>query len=155
MVRGLALHQSLVSHASAFRLWVLCADDTTYDIIRRLDLPSVQPIALRELEEHDPELRLAKSNRSLIEYYFTCTPCLPLYVFAKAPEVELLTYLDADLYFFSNPAPIFDEMGARSIAIVEHRFPAALKRFEAAGRYNVGWLSFRRDDEGLRCLRTW
>jgi hypothetical protein len=76
-------------------------------------------------------------------------------VFDHVPEISLLTYLDADLYFFSKPDPIFEEIGDRSIAVVEHRFPARLRHFEAAGKYNVGWISFRRDDEGLECLRVW
>jgi hypothetical protein len=153
--RGLALYESLHQHCSRFRLWVLCMDAPSYDALTRLDLPNVRPMPVEMLEDADHELKRARDDRSLVEYYFTCTPCLPLFVFNHAPEVDLLTYLDADLFFFADPRPLFDEIGGHSVAVIEHRFPSHLKRLERAGRYNVGWVSFRRDEDGLACLRLW
>jgi hypothetical protein len=155
LARGIALAESLRRHCPRFRLWALCMDDRSYQALVELDLPNVRPISLAAFEADDAELLRAKANRSIVEYYFTCTPCLPLFVFAQTPEIELLTYLDADLFFFSNPARVFAEIRMHSIAIIEHRFPSNLKGFEAAGRYNVGWLSFRRDEQGLACLQSW
>jgi hypothetical protein len=71
------------------------------------------------------------------------------------PEVDIITYLDADLFFFSDPTPIYQEFGEKSILIVGHRFPPHLKKLEKHGIYNVGLLSFRKDNEGLRCLNWW
>ncbi|HAR41916.1 MAG TPA: hypothetical protein DCS07_04685 [Bdellovibrionales bacterium] len=67
----------------------------------------------------------------------------------------MLTYLDADLFFFSSPQHIFTEMGDASIAIIEHRFSLLARHLEKYGRYNVGWLSFRRDTTGIACLTRW
>ena len=100
-------------------------------------------------------LLAAKQNRSRVEYYFTCTPSLPLYILNHWPEVELITYLDADLFFFSDPTSLFDEIGDHSIAIIAHRFPPRMRHLEAHGFYNVGWLTFRRDEQGLQCLQVW
>jgi hypothetical protein len=69
--------------------------------------------------------------------------------------VDLITYLDADLFFFGDPAPIYDELGDRSIGIIGHRFPPSLIGLEQFGVYNVGWLSFRRSAQALACLRWW
>ena len=69
--------------------------------------------------------------------------------------MDLITYLDADLYFFADPAPLYEEIGDRSVAISAHRFPPELIAFEQFGIYNVGWLSFRRDESALSCLRWW
>jgi len=42
-----------------------------------------------------------------IEYYFTCTASFLDWVMEHDPSVEVLTYLDSDLFFFlSDPAPI-------------------------------------------------
>jgi hypothetical protein len=38
---------------------------------------------------------------------------------------------------------------------VPHRFPAASVGREKYGKYNVGWLTFRRDAQGLACLAWW
>jgi hypothetical protein len=153
--RGLALYRSLREHCPEFKLWVLCMDVETHEALTVLALPEVEPIALQDFEGGDAALLAAKGNRTRIEYYFTCTPALPLYVLNHWPAVDLITYLDADLYFFSSPAPLFEELGTGSIAIIGHRFPPQLRHMEKQGIYNVGWLSFRRDEQGLACLAWW
>jgi len=153
--RGLALYQSLIRHSPEFRLWVLCFDDSTYEILQKLSLPGISPVSLRDFEKDDPALAKAKSNRRKVEYYFTCTPSLPLYVLKNNPAVDLITYLDADLFFFSSPEPALQELGEGSISIIGHRFPSRLKEREQWGIYNVGFLSFRNNNEGLVCLRWW
>lgn len=155
LIKGLALYRSLVRHAMPFRLWVLCFDDLAYESLQRLDLPEVVPISLEDFEEGDEPLRQAKDNRSRVEYYFTCTPSLPLHILRNYPEADVITYLDADLFFFSDPFPIYQELDRGSVLIVEHRFPAHLRHLEALGIYNVGLLSFRKDEVGLQCLHWW
>ncbi len=153
--RGLALYRSLRRHCPSFKLWVLCMDRASYDVLSRLGLSDIHLIGLGEFERGDEPLLTAKQNRTLIEYYFTCTPSLPLYIFNTHPKVDIITYLDADLFFFEDPAPLFDELGHSSIAIVEHRFSPHLGDFECFGIYNVSWLSFRRDDRSFACLHWW
>jgi hypothetical protein len=153
--RGLALYESLQRHCPDFRWWALCLDQSSYELLESLRLPNVRAISLDQLEAHDPRLLVAKNNRTILEYYFTCTPALVLFVLQHAPDVNLITYLDADLFFFSDVAPLYEEIGDSSIAIIEHRFPPSLRALESAGRFNVGWLSFRRDDDALACLRQW
>src|SRR5262249_17989444 len=90
-----------------------------------------------------------------VEYYFTLTPCLPLHILKTAPDVLRLTYVDADLFFFADPQPIMDEIGDAAIGVIEHRFPDDLVDLERYGRFNVGWLTFRNNATGLRCLEVW
>jgi hypothetical protein len=153
--RGLALHASLARHCPAFTLWVLCMDGDTYDILTRMRRPGLEPIALEELEAYDRPLAAVKPQRERLEYYFTCTPSLPVFLFERRPEIDLLTYLDADLFFFDSPEPLFDEIGPASIAIIEHRFPPHLRDWERYGIYNVGWVSLRRDAAGQECSHWW
>ena len=157
LARGLALYESLRQHCRRpFVLWILCFDDETYDILARLNLPGVRLISQQAFEASDEALVRAKADRSRVEYYWTCTPSLPLYVLQHDPEVELITYLDADLCFYSDPRPIYDELGDGSILIVEHRFsPEYAHLATTSGIYNVGLLAFRSDEHGLACLRWW
>ncbi|MBI3600078.1 MAG: glycosyl transferase [Nitrospinae bacterium] len=155
LVKGLALYRSLVRHAMPFRLWVLCFDNPTYEILQKLSLPQVNPILLSDFEHGDEQLLKAKGNRLMIEYYFTCTSSLPLYIFKNYSDVDIITYIDADLFFFSKPSPIYEEMGGNSVLIIGHRFPSSLSHLKMYGIYNVGFLSFRRDDAGLACLSRW
>lgn len=153
--RALALHASLRRHGGEFRLWALCMDDASYQRLQELALPDVEPIRLGDFETGDIALAQARGNRSALEYYFTCTPTLPLYVMAHHPDVDLITYLDADLYFYSSPEPLFAELGEASIGIIPHRFSARVQDRERCGIFNVGWISFRRDAQGLACLHHW
>lgn len=155
LTRGLALFRSLKQHCPAFRLWVLCMDSICYDVLSQLGLSDIYLIALEDFERGDGELLRAKKNRTLIEYYFTCTPSLPLFILNNYPEVDLITYLDADLFFFADPAPIYEEMSDRAIAIIGHHFPPNLRHLEQYGIYNVGWLSFKRDAHAFVCLQWW
>jgi hypothetical protein len=128
----------------------------SHDALTTLGLRRVHVIALESFEKGDDDLLTAKRERTPIEYYFTCSPSLPLFILNHYPEVDVITYLDADLFFFADPAPIYDEFGDRSIGIVGHRFPPHLQSLEHySGIYNVGWMSFRRDANALACLRWW
>lgn len=153
--RGLALHDSLRQQCPEFTLWVLCLDSGAHDVLTELASDEIRPISCKDFLSGDDQLQAARLNRSLVEFYFTCSPSLLLYILRQEPEIEILTYLDADLYFFSSPEPIFEEMGDRSIAITPHRYPAELKHNNVYGLYNVGWLSFRRDEIAMACLNWW
>src|SRR5206468_9462932 len=124
-------------------------------VLARLALPGLHAIALEDFEKDDKELLAAKRTRTRIEYYFTCSPSLPLHILSHHPHVDVITYLDADLGFFADPRPLYEEIGDRSIAIIGHRFPPDLHEWVRYGIYNVGWLSFRRDRHAMACLGWW
>ena len=131
-------------------------DRTTKSILDRLALPDLLPIAVEELEEHDPELRAVKEDRTRVEYCWTATPSVALYCLERQPEIDLITYLDADIYFFSSARPLFHEMGDDAVMIVPHRYAPETAHLEAtSGAYNVELVSFRQDDDGLEALRWW
>lgn len=152
--KGLALHASLVRHNPTAKLWILCMDDYTKELLDKMKLKGVTTISLSSFE--DQQLLKAKKNRSLVEYFWTCTPSLPLYVLNHNKQAQHVIYLDADLFFYSSLSPILKEMGKKSIYIVEHRYPEDQKyRDNISGRFNVGLIVFKRDDQGLSCLKRW
>jgi hypothetical protein len=143
-------------HANGMDLYALCMDVRAFQCLTQLALPGLHPIELSDFEAGDTDLRNAKSNRSLIEYYFTCTPSLPLHVLRNHPEIERILYIDADMYFFSSISSVLDEWGDGAVYIVDHRFPEKTRPyFEQFGKYNVGILGFCNDKEGLQCLKRW
>jgi UDP-glucose 4-epimerase len=152
--RGLIMIGSLFRHQPDAIVHVLCLDELCLHILQALapQIPRVRPIPLEVLERHDPELAKAKGDRSKIEFYFTCTPCLPSYVFDTNPDAADVTYLDADLFFYQSPDLIFDEIGDGSIAITPHKFSPAHKPSERYGIFNVAWITWRNDEMGRKCL---
>ena len=156
LARGLALYRSLAAVCDEFRLRVFCMDAETKRLLDDLDLPHLHAIALEHLEAHDPELLQVKPTRTAGEYCWTATPCVCLCALDNEPDLGMITYLDADLLFHSDPAPVFDELDGGSIMIVPHRPTTRFQPDVAwAGIYNVGMLTFRRDENGVAALRWW
>ncbi len=153
--RARSLYQSLTSNCAAFHLFVLCLDEETFDSLKDLDLPHTTAIRLESLEEAVPQLPLLKPQRSKVEYYYSCGPSFILYLLNNFSEIDLINYVDADLYFFADPTPLFQELSDSSVGIIDHRYPRRIENLKRFGTYNVGWVSFRRDDSGLACLRWW
>jgi len=135
------------------QLYMLCLDDEAHSAVAGLHLPDVTLLRLAELEQSDPELLRVKAGRSVVEYYFTCTSCAGWYLMKTRPEIEVLTYLDSDLFFYRPVEPLLKEFEGHSIGATYQRFP----EYGAphTGRYNVGWICWRRDAHGLECLKEY
>lgn len=149
------MYRSLVNSGCLFILYILALDDETEVILKKINQPNIHVFRLNEIESWLPRLREIKGGRSLIEYYFTLTPQLPLYLFDQKKEINVITYLDADLYFYASPEPIFSELGDKSILVTPHRYPERLLSHEKYGIFNVQYQTFRRDKAGLACLHRW
>lgn len=154
--RGLAMIESLAQHEEqGLQIYVICLDDLCHRILLELNLACITAIPLSFLEQGDHALLQAKGNRTRKEYYWTLTPSVLLKVLSWYPAIELLTYVDADLFFYSSPAPIFDEMADASVLIHPHRFTPELRHLDEHGIYNVGLLCFRRDANAHAVLSWW
>jgi len=156
LIKGLALIESLNRwESSAFRLFVVCLDDLTRELLEKLRCPNLVLVPLAEIEAGDAALEEARGNRTRVEYYWTLTPTVIRRFLAEVAPGDSVTYLDADLFFYSSPEPIFEEFAGHSVLIHGHRFSPSQKSLEVFGKYNVGLLCFRRDDQGLEVLNWW
>jgi hypothetical protein len=154
LLKGLALYRSMRQHCPEQDLWIVCFDDISYTTLSKMSLPHLHLIRLSDFE--DEELLAIKSSRSPAEYCFTCTPSVPLYVLGLEPKLEAVFYIDADMFFYSDPSPIWEEFTGHSIVIVGHRFsPKDAYKAQRHGIYNVGLAGFRRDENALECLTWW
>ena len=153
--QGLALYQSLCHHAGDFRLTVLALDRECERQLRCIGFDRIKILPLKKLLHHRPALKQAKKSRSKIEFYFTCTASLMAFIIEKVKEGDTVTYLDADCFFFSSPEIIHEMEEEASIAITPHRFPERLQDRNVYGKFNVGWVTFRRDKTGCACILDW
>lgn len=151
--RALALYRSLERCEEDFVLRAVCMDRGSRDLLTHLALPRLRIIDIAEVEAWDSELEAVRPTRSRREYCWTATAAVCRFILTQAPEVELLTYLDADLSFSSSPTPLFRELGGGSILIVPHRSPS--EGTQITGIYNVGWVTFRNDEIGNAALAWW
>ena len=153
--RGLALYESLLAKKTPFFLWILCMDTESLEAIKKRELKNAGIVSVQDLERFDNRVSIAKNNRSTVEFYFTIKSFLCKYILEMNKNINLLTYIDADTYFFGNPEVIIDTMNGYSIALSPHRFSTPNKFLECYGKFNAGFISFRNDAFGLSCLNWW
>ena len=151
--QALALHASMERHLPSYRLWMLCVDDVAHDLLSRLALPHCALLKLSALET--PELLAVKPLRGRGEYCWTLTPFASRFVFEADPSVRRVTYLDADLWFRKDPAPIFEEFDASGahVLITDHGYAPEYDQSAKSGQYCVQFMTFARDDGEV--VRRW
>jgi hypothetical protein len=149
---GLAMYESLKKHCKSFHLYIFAFDDKCYEILKKLYPEYITIISLSEFE--DEELLKVKPSRSKGEYCWTCTSSTILYCL-KTYNLESCTYLDSDLYFYSDPGILIEEMGNNSVLITEHRYTPEYDQTEISGKYCVQFITFKNDGRGLKVLEWW
>ena len=153
LLQGLALYESLKKECSSFHLYVVAFDDACWEILNSLSLERVTIIKLENFESE--RLLSVKSTRSCGEYFWTSTPYLILYCL-KEFQLPSCTYIDADIYFYSDPAALIAEMAEdASVLITEHRYTKHYDRTETSGKYCVQFMTFKNDPQGLKVLHWW
>lgn len=152
LTRGIAMYRSLEKHCASFHLYIFAFDKRTEEILAALNLKNATVVSLTDFE--DEHLLKVKPSRSQAEYCWTCTSSTILYVLENY-KVDSCTYLDADLIFYASPAPVFEELGSRSILITEHRYTPIYNKELKSGTYCVQFVTFKNDERGLRALKWW
>jgi len=150
--RGIVLYDSLVKQCADFQLFVFAFDKKCHEILIDLNLPNLTPISLEVYE--DEELLSVKKGRTIAEYCWTNTPSTVWYVLNHF-DVDHCTYLDADMVFYSNPLPLYLEMGEKSVLITEHRYTNPEGIEEKAGRFNVQYITFKNNIQGREVCLWW
>lgn len=159
LVRGVTCLASLLERCSEpVALYVLAFDDACAAALAPA-LPGaarLTVVTMAEFEARHPELVAVRPHRSRIEYYFTLTPLLCADALATTEAGALMTYLDADMFCFADPAPALAEIGTADVFVTEHRFaPRHAHLADLYGRFNVGFLGFRNTVEGRACVDRW
>ncbi len=152
LLRGLAMYESLRSQCKNFHLYIFAFDQNAFEILSGLKLNNVTVISLDEFE--DERLLQIKPSRSKVEYYWTCTSSTILFCL-KNYNLEQVTYIDSDIFFYSSPVPLLEEMENSSILITEHKYTPIYDQTKRSGKYCVQFMSFRNNDEGMNALQWW
>jgi hypothetical protein len=152
---GLNLHASLVQHSQSFNLWILCIDELVEQQLKQINLPSVTLIPVADIETES--LLKVKTERSRGEYCWTLTPFIFSAVFERHPDVERLTYLDADLFFFRDPKILLDEFteSDRDVLVTEHAYAPKYEQSQVAGKFCVQFLTFRNTNTAYEVISWW
>lgn len=155
--KGLALYYSLERTTSDFSLYVLCFDEKSHEILKDINLKNMTVVSLEEFETD--ELKAVKETRSSAEYCWTCTAASIEYMIDRF-GLDSCTYIDADLYFYSDASSLFIEIeeSGCDVAIMEHRFGHKKNGEEItnkSGKYCVEFNYFKNNSNGRKVLAWW
>jgi hypothetical protein len=153
---GMALHDSLMTHAQPFHLWIVCMDELVEKQLKIIALRHVTLMSLRDVETL--ELREVKPGRTRGEYCWTLTPFTFQMVFDRDKSVERVTYLDSDVFFFDSPLILLRELedAGKHVLITEHAYAPEYDRGSLVnGRFCVQFLTFRRTTQAGIVMRWW
>ena len=155
--KGIALYYSLEKVTDDFILYIFCFDNKAYDVL--MDMKLKHAIVIHYNAFETDELLEKKKERSKAEYCWTCTSVTIEYVLDHF-LVDNCTYLDSDLFFYSDPQILFDEIKASraNVVIVEHRFKDNEygRKLEARnGKYCVEFNYFDQSENGRKVLTWW
>ncbi len=153
--KGLALYRSLEALPDEIHLYIFAFDDKCYEVLTKMNLQHATIIGLGLFETSD--MLKIKEERTRAEYCWTCTPISIEYVLDNF-HVNMCTYIDADMLFFSSVKPVFDKMIEQkaSILITPHRFTKQESKLEQLyGRYCVEFNTFKNDEYGRSALTWW
>ena len=157
--KGIALYNSIRAYNENSVLYILCLDSVTELVLQKHKLHNAVLISVENIEKFFPYLKQLKTERSFAEYCWTLTPHIIEYVFTVYNE-KYNTYLDSDLYFFSDPDILNNEMlnNGDCTLITEHRFMADEKRpmnERLHGKYCVQYNTFTNSNESGALLERW
>jgi hypothetical protein len=155
--RGLAMIASLRASGESSQVLVVAFDDAAFEYLdaRKLDLGLIVRKS-DDLLAKFPELAKVADKRTYSELFFTSSPFLVKVALEDVDEGDLVVYLDADLFFFENPQPVFGELADGSIGIITHNYPRNRRRLASKyGTFNVGLVIFRNNPEGRRVVDWW
>jgi len=143
--KGIALNGALCVANDNFILHYLCLDNYTYQLLSQKQFLGIIPYNLKMIGA-PPK----KKFRTHTNFCYAMASYFTNWIMENV-ELEDISYLDSDLYFYDDYECIFDEIKNKSIGIIEHRIP----NYDNVGKYNVGIVYFKNNRYGKRCLKRW
>src|SRR5258706_15413207 len=108
LYQGVALYNSLKRCTSDFILYALCMDSTSYRMMKKLGFPSLVPISIEYLVT--AEISEVRDRTTHGQFCWVCQPLIIEFILDRHDH-DMVTYLEADSWFFSDPEVLFRELG--------------------------------------------
>ncbi len=155
--KGIALIESLKRTSPNSYIYVLALNKKCYDVLKKIGYDFVKLVSMEEFESD--RLLTLKKNRSRRSYCWTCKPFFIKFIL-ETYEEEICTYLDSDLYFFSDPNILVKEVidNNASIGLVSHQFgrgKAQELQNKISGKFCAEFNLFVNNTYGMKALNWW
>ena len=154
-LRALVLYRSLEPYLNGHSYAVYCIDQESAELLEALKLPRLEVVQSADFET--PELCVLRSKRNISEYCWTLKPVVIEHSMMAHPEMTWGVYLDSDMMAFGDPNLGLEVEKGTNVVITPHRpsneyFSSFTDR---AGRFNAGYVAFRKSVEGINALSWW
>jgi hypothetical protein len=146
------MYRSLLQHCDNFHLYIYAFDDICYKYLQEQNFSHLTVISLKDFENE--ELLKIKNNRTAAEYCWTCSSST-IHHSITTFNLDICTYVDADILFYSNPRVLINEIGNNSVLITSHRYSSQYDQSAISGKYCVQFMSFKNTTEGMQVLNWW
>jgi hypothetical protein len=153
LIQGLALFDSLNNSLDNFRLYVLCLDAMTLEILEALKLEKLVPVFFEKALSSDL-VSIMRKKMTYPQFCWAGQPMICEYVL-RHTQAEMVTYVEADSFFFSSPEPLFEELGKGSITLSPHNYQNKYDKSKTSGIFCTQFNTFRADDQGFIALEMW
>lgn len=170
---ALSMHESLTKSDTEYTLYYFCVDEETFNFLSDYD-SRIVPISITQLCETNEHLKKLKKVEASLEATkvssmerangddindpnqwqflyslstFSINYCL------RYLNLDHIMYVDADIFFFEDFMYAFNDVGDKSVGVVEHRivYPDP----HPSGQFNVGIVYFKNDITGLGASDFW
>jgi hypothetical protein len=152
LYQGISLYNSLLSNSDDFKLYSLCMDEISFELIKKMKLDHLIPVHLDEIMNNN--LINIKKKTTHGQFCWVCQPLIIEYLLLNF-SFDMVTYLETDSMFFDSPEIIFEEMGESSVTLVPHNYSHEFDNTKAAGVYCVQFNAFKNNQQGLEVLSYW
>ncbi len=160
LIQAIACFLSLYKNMDNFKVYILCVDEKCYEFLKEINLDKIVLVTIAELNRED--LLAIKASRKLNQYCWTLKPGFIKHIFTLDDSINRVTYIDSDLFFYQNPNVIFENQPDASVLLSsgEIFLPMYSKEFNQTmqtltGNFNSGFISFKKDINGLQCVNWW
>ncbi len=158
--KGAVTIESFMKYNTTASLYVLCMDDRCREILNEeYNNSQIVTVSLNDFLEQCSNMKQVRETRSPGEFSWSCASSFIKYVLDVFNE-ECVTYIDADMRFYSDPDKLVDEMldNKKEVLIVEHRFKEnfngrLMQKF--AGRFCVEFNTFLNTEKSRTVLNKW
>ena len=152
LYQGVALHDSLVASARDFTLYALAMDEEAFVMLGKLGRESLVPVRVDDLLTD--EVRAVRARTTHGQFCWVNQPLICEYLLARL-GLDMVTYLESDSYFYSDPEALFQELGGDSMSLVPHNYSSEFDNSKVAGRFCVQFNAFRNDARARTVLADW
>ena len=160
LIQAIACFLSLYKNMDNFKVYILCVDEKCYEFLKEINSDKIVLLTIAELNRED--LLAIKASRKLNQYCCTLKPGFIKHIFTLDDSINRVTYIDSDLFFYQNPNVIFENQPDASVLLSsgEIFLPMYSKEFNQTmqtltGNFNSGFISFKKDINGLQCVNWW